>query len=466
MRAATVRASARSASAAGPPSRWATAGTPASPPWRTRTSRGIPPKYSRSFCSAKRSPPPRPKISVASPQCGQTNARHVLDDAHDGHAQPAEHRERLGHVQQRHVLRRRHQHCAADRDRLGQCQLGVGGARRQVHHQVVEVAPLHVAEELLDRTADQRAAPDDRLPLGHEELDRDDLHPVPLERHDLVVGAGDRLPLHAEHQRDVGARDVGVDQPHAGAVLRQRDGEVGRHGALADAALSRRDRDDVLDAGQELLGLDGRRPPHVAGPRHGDLAGTRSLERGSRVALDLVLERACRRRQLDGERDVAAIGDDDVLDHVQRDDVAPELRLLDGAERVEHAAVVEFVHAWRSGLMVRPSMCVRRPGRRPAIGREGRPGSRPGTTALISYACSAGIIRARLQTHRPGRPGWPGWRCPPRSAGPAAPVSRPGRARAEYLRNPVTNRYGTCNSRQDGPRLTRLSACAVYSRPY
>src|SRR5664280_418846 len=73
-RAATVLASAVSASAAGPGSRWATTGMPASPPWRTVTSSGMPPRNSMSCARANRSPPPRPKISVASPQCGQANA--------------------------------------------------------------------------------------------------------------------------------------------------------------------------------------------------------------------------------------------------------------------------------------------------------------------------------------------------------------------------------------------------------
>ena len=51
IRAATVRASAVSATAAGPGSRWATAGTPTSPPWRTVTSSGTLPRNSRPcFC--------------------------------------------------------------------------------------------------------------------------------------------------------------------------------------------------------------------------------------------------------------------------------------------------------------------------------------------------------------------------------------------------------------------------------
>ena len=42
---------------------------------------------------------------------------------------------------------------------------------RQVDDEVVELAPVHVAQELLDGAADERPAPHDGLALGHEELD-------------------------------------------------------------------------------------------------------------------------------------------------------------------------------------------------------------------------------------------------------------------------------------------------------
>ena len=113
---------------------------------------------------------------------GADERGHVLDEAEDRDRQALEHRERLADVAQRHLLGRRHEDGAAERHRLGEGQLRVGGARRQVDDEVVEIAPLDVAQELLDRAADERAAPDDRLALGHEELDRDALHAVALER--------------------------------------------------------------------------------------------------------------------------------------------------------------------------------------------------------------------------------------------------------------------------------------------
>ena len=72
---------------------------------------------------------------------------------------------------------------------------------------------------------------------------------------DLVVGARLGLTLDAHHHRDVRAGDVGVEQTDRGAGLGERDRQVDADRALADAALAGRDRDDVLDARQELLGL-------------------------------------------------------------------------------------------------------------------------------------------------------------------------------------------------------------------
>ena len=201
---------------------------------------------------------------------------HVLDEAEDRHGQALEHRERLADVAQGDLLRRRDEDRAAERHRLGEGQLGVGRARRQVDDEVVEIAPVDVAQELLDRAADERAAPDDRLALRDEELDRDALHAVALERRDLVVRAGLRLALDAEHHRDVRAGDVGVEQADRGAGLGERDREVDADGALADAALAGPDRDDVLDVRQELLGLPRRRPPDHRPPGDRDRRSRRS----------------------------------------------------------------------------------------------------------------------------------------------------------------------------------------------
>jgi hypothetical protein len=57
----------------------------------------------------------------------------------------------------------------------------------------------------------------------------------------------------AQHQRDAGAVDVGVEQARAEAELRQRQGEVDGDSALADAALAAAHGDDLLHAREGRL---------------------------------------------------------------------------------------------------------------------------------------------------------------------------------------------------------------------
>ena len=98
---------------------------------------------------------------------------HVLDDAEDRNLDLLEHRDALHDVDDRDLLRRRHHHRARDRDQLRQRELHVAGAGRQIADEVVELAPLDVAEELLEQAVHHRAAPHDRLVLVDEEADRD-----------------------------------------------------------------------------------------------------------------------------------------------------------------------------------------------------------------------------------------------------------------------------------------------------
>ena len=81
---------------------------------------------------------------------------------------------------------------------------------RQVHQEDVEVAPVDVGEELLQRAVQHRPAPDDGLVARGEHADRDDLHAVGVGRHDHLLDLG-RAAAHAEHARDRVAVDVGVD---------------------------------------------------------------------------------------------------------------------------------------------------------------------------------------------------------------------------------------------------------------
>ena len=74
-----------------------------------------------------------------------------------------------------------------DRRRLDQRQLHVAGARRQVDDQVVEFAPIHAAQELLDHAVQHGPAPDQRLIAGVQEAHRHQLHAVLFERLDALA---------------------------------------------------------------------------------------------------------------------------------------------------------------------------------------------------------------------------------------------------------------------------------------
>ena len=98
---------------------------------------------------------------------------HVLDDALHGQVHLLRHRGR----QPRHLLRCRlrggdHVHLTAGQV-LAEAERDVAGAGRHVDEQEVGVVPEHVGEELLERLVQHRAAPDDRLALGHEVADGD-----------------------------------------------------------------------------------------------------------------------------------------------------------------------------------------------------------------------------------------------------------------------------------------------------
>ena len=96
--------------------------------------------------------------------------------------------------------------------RCDERELDVAGAGRHVDDQVVEVAPVGLAQQLLERLRDHRPAPDHRLVGLDQEADRHHLHAVAIIGSivlpSLRLGpAGD-----AHHRRLARAVDVGVEQ--------------------------------------------------------------------------------------------------------------------------------------------------------------------------------------------------------------------------------------------------------------
>ena len=155
----------------------------------------------------------------------------------------------------------------------------------------------------------------------------------------------DELRLHPEHDRHVRPVDVGVDDADLAAALREREREVHGDRRLADAALARADGDDVLHAGQRC-----RVPSEPTASRTRALIVTSTRRdaghlhhRRARLIAHLILDRTRRRRQLDRERDAAAV-DLQILDEPEADDVAVEIGIPDDLQRVEHAASVRLAY--------------------------------------------------------------------------------------------------------------------------
>ena len=133
----------------------------------------------------------------------------------------------------------------------------------------------------------------------------------------------------AEHQADAGPVDIAIAEPDAGLIFfsAQRDGEIGRDGRLAHAALAAGDRDDVfhaLDLGlreRAALGLkrlaDGRADVEVNSGLAD--AGNRFESGGGRL-LDLFGDLRIGGRDRDPHRDARAV-DLHVLDHAEGNDV-------------------------------------------------------------------------------------------------------------------------------------------------
>ncbi len=176
----------------------------------------------------------------------QVEVGHVLDHAQDRHFQLAEHHQPAAGILERDQLRQGHDDRAAEGDGLREREHRVTGSRRQVHDEVIQFAPVHVAQELADGGVQHRSAPDQRLTGFHQQTHRDDFHVVGFGGSDLLAPGGGSF-CDAHHGGDVRSVDVRVHQADARAALGQRDRDVDRDGALAHAALARADRDGILD---------------------------------------------------------------------------------------------------------------------------------------------------------------------------------------------------------------------------
>ena len=255
---------------------------------------------------------------------------HILNDAQNGHAHLFKHLDAFFGVQQGDVLgcgdddRARHGHA------LRQRELNVAGAGRHVDDQVVQVFPVGLAQQLLQRLGGHGAAPDHGFVLRHQKTDGHDLQAVVLHRlHVLAVHAlGPAFDAH--HHGLAGAVNVGVQQADAGAFSGQGQGQVDRGGAFANAALARGDSDDVLDVGQQLHAalhavagdFDRDIDRHIGHARHRLDGGNQRFAQAGQLAFGGVA-------QLDIKSHIA-VGDSQVFDGFGTDEVFARVGVNDG----------------------------------------------------------------------------------------------------------------------------------------
>ena len=148
---------------------------------------------------------------------------------------------------------------------LGQGQLDVAGARRQVHDQVVQVVPVGLEGQLLQRLRHHRARARSpaALPRPGSRWNWSPGRGPPAARRSCRPGIRGLRPMQPQHPRLARAVDVRIEDADARALPQQRQGQIHGRGGLADAALAGCDGNHVPDVRQRreiaLHGM-GRRP--------------------------------------------------------------------------------------------------------------------------------------------------------------------------------------------------------------
>ena len=129
--------------------------------------------------------------------------------------------------------------------------LQVHGAGRKIYHEVIELAPVHIDEKLSKQRVQQRRRHRHRLVFADQETNRHHAQPPAfhrLEPHRTIDSSeqpaveSTRL-LQIEHQWNVGAVDVGIEQAYARAAIEERKREVQADGRLPDTTLAAHNRE-------------------------------------------------------------------------------------------------------------------------------------------------------------------------------------------------------------------------------
>ena len=134
--------------------------------------------------------------------------------------------------------------------------MDVAGAWRRVENKVVQFSPVSIGNQLFQRVRRHASAPE-RSSIGRdEETYGEHLDAVGFDGTNQVaavhVDSVGSFVLNVEHLRHRRSENVAIQQSDLIPQTCQCDGQVGRNGAFAYAALARADGDDVLHLRQQL----------------------------------------------------------------------------------------------------------------------------------------------------------------------------------------------------------------------
>ena len=96
--------------------------------------------------------------------------------------------------------------------------MDVTGSWRRIQDEIIQIAPVGIPNQLLQRVACHSSSPESRLVWLHEETNAQDFHAILLDGFDQVAPvdffAVGTFLLNLEHLRNAWAEDVAVQQTY------------------------------------------------------------------------------------------------------------------------------------------------------------------------------------------------------------------------------------------------------------
>lgn len=184
---------------------------------------------------------------------GGDEIAHVFDHTEDRHLNFFEHPDAFPDHAEGGFLWGGDDHSSIERSGLAEGQLGITSSWRKVDEQIVQGAPFHSLEELLDGLHDHRAAPDDGGIAIDEEPDTHQLDAMAGGWDEFFIFADGGTFSDAHHERDAGSVDIAIEQADPGTEVSEAACEVDGAGGFADAAFAACDGDQALDTGNTGL---------------------------------------------------------------------------------------------------------------------------------------------------------------------------------------------------------------------